>query len=411
MMNKDRVALWMFVLLLLSYVVNAMDRQLFSVLATDVRTSLDLTVAEVGLAATIFTLGMGVAGIPTGYLLGRMSRKNVASLGLIIFSVATFLTAYVQGMPDLLFYRFITGLGEAMQLTALLAIGTTYFYKHRGVAASSLNFTFGVGAIIGPNLGAAILSTTDWYMPFKVFGLLGIVILVPILLFVKPWFSELKVDDKDKETAEPIDESDLADSIWSKKPILLALATVFAGLAIYSYLGLYPTYLREELGFTPQQAGLAVSFYGFGALLSLIGGWFGDRFNYRIVLFISLIISAITGGLLFAGLGSSLALHIVFSFVFGGAISGMVYANLSAGIIKSVKRFNASKASGLFVTSLYVPAAFTGYLLGQLKVILGWTNAALIMISLCAVIAAILSILSRSNRGTTVGTNSAPIGK
>ncbi|WP_335424276.1 MFS transporter [Bacillus sp. JJ1566] len=410
-MNKDRVALWMFVLLLLSYVVNAMDRQLFSVLATDVRTSLDLTVAEVGLAATIFTLGMGVAGIPTGYLLGRMSRKNVASLGLIIFSVATFLTAYVQGMPDLLFYRFITGLGEAMQLTALLAIGTTYFYKHRGVAASSLNFTFGVGAIIGPNLGAAILSTTDWYMPFKVFGLLGIVILVPILLFVKPWFSELKVDDKDKETAEPIDESDLADSIWSKKPILLALATVFAGLAIYSYLGLYPTYLREELGFTPQQAGLAVSFYGFGALLSLIGGWFGDRFNYRIVLFISLIISAITGGLLFAGLGSSLALHIVFSFVFGGAISGMVYANLSAGIIKSVKRFNASKASGLFVTSLYVPAAFTGYLLGQLKVILGWTNAALIMISLCAVIAAILSILSRSNRGTTVGTNSAPIGK
>ncbi|HWZ49130.1 MAG TPA: MFS transporter, partial [Herbaspirillum sp.] len=130
-MGKHKAALGMFVVLLLSYIVNAMDRQLFSVLATDVRNALGLSVPQVGLAATVFTLGMGVAGIPTGYLLGRVSRKNVAMLGLIVFSIATYLTAYVHGMPDLLLYRFISGLGESMQLTALLAIGTTYFFQHR----------------------------------------------------------------------------------------------------------------------------------------------------------------------------------------------------------------------------------------------------------------------------------------
>lgn len=391
-MEKNKTALWMFIVLLFSYVINAMDRQLFSVLASDVRVALDLTVPQVGLASTVFTLGMGVAGIPTGYLLSRMSRKNVVLVGLIIFSVATYLTALSTGMPDLLFYRFVSGLGEAMQLTALLAIGTTYFFNHRAVAASSLNFTFGIGAIIGPNLGAAILNATHWQMPFMIFGASGALALVLIIIFVKPWFTEIKSVKQDG-AAEAAD-ANAADSIWSRVPLTLALATVFAGLAIYGYLGLYPTYLREALGFTPKQAGFAVSFYGLGALLSLLGGWLGDRYNYRKLLFFSLVLSAVAGGLLFSGLDKSLTLHVIFSFVFGGAISGMVYANLSAGIIKSVKRVNASYASGLFVASLYIPAAFAGYLLGQLKESVGWSMAGILQVSGCALIAAILSILA-----------------
>jgi DHA1 family inner membrane transport protein len=390
-MSKHKVALGMFAILLLSYVVNAMDRQLFSVLAPDVRKALGLTLPQVGLAATVFTLGMGVAGIPTGYLLSVMSRRGVAILGLIIFSAATYLTAYATGMSDLLLYRFISGLGEAMQLTALLAIGTTYFLNHRAVAASSLNFTFGIGAVIGPNLGAAILGQTHWQMPFMVFGLSGVVALVLILLFVKPWFSEVQVANQAATAAQ---EVGVADSIWAKTPVTLAIATAFAGLAIYGYLGLYPTYLREALGFTPKQAGLAVSFYGFGALLSLFGGWLGDRYDYRKLLFVSLVISAITGGILFTGLIESLAMHIIFSFVFGGAISGMVYANLSAGIIKSVKREKAAYASGLFVASLYIPAAFAGYLLGLLKENFGWSTAGIVQVAGCALVAAVLSLVA-----------------
>jgi DHA1 family inner membrane transport protein len=394
-MNKQKAAFWMFVVLLLSYVVNAMDRQLFSVLAPDVRKALGLTLPQVGLAATVFTLGMGLAGIPTGYLLTRMSRRGVAILGLIIFSVATYLTAYAHGMPDLLLYRFVSGLGEAMQLTALLAIGTTYFMNHRAVAASSLNFTFGIGAVIGPNLGAAILGATEWRMPFIVFGLSGIVALVLILLFVKPWFSEVRAGE---QAASTTPEEGVAESIWARQPLTLAIATMFAGLAIYGYLGLYPTYLRDALGFTPKQAGLAVSFYGFGALLSLFGGWLGDKYDYRKLLVIALVVSAVSGGLLFTGLEKSLTLHIVFSFVFGGAISGMVYANLSAGIIKSVRRAKAAYASGLFVASLYIPAAFAGYLLGTLKENFGWSTAGIVQVAGCAIVAALLTLLAAAGQ-------------
>lgn len=398
--RNTKVAVIMFSVLLLSYVVNAMDRQLFSVLAKDVRLSLDITLPQIGLASTIFTLGMGIAGIPTGYLLARMTRKSVVIIGLIMFSVATFLTAYARGLPDLLVYRFFSGLGEAMQLTALLAIGTTFFFRHRAVAASSLNFTFGIGAVIGPNLGAAILNAHHWEIPFVVFGLIGIPSLILILLFVRPWLTEAKPTMT--QVHKEVNEEGASSSLLSLRTILLAVATMFAGLSIYGYLGLYPTYLREAVGFSPKEAAGVVSFYGLGALLSLFGGWLGDKFNYRKILFVSLIIGAISGGFLFTPLGESRVAHALLSFIFGGSISGMVYANLSAGLVKSVSSEKASQASGLFVASMYIPAAFAGYLLGNLKEWMNWTSGGVLQISGCAIAAALLSIIT-VKQGKTKG--------
>ena len=179
------------------------------------------------------------------------------------------------------------------------------------------------------------------------------------MLFVKPWLCEATALEAGSRAGKRRRRYNLGQA-----PLVLSAATVFAGLAIYGYLGLYPTYLREALGFTPRQAGLAVSFYGFGALFAPVGGWLGDRYDYHKLLFASLIASAITGAILFSGLWRSLPVHVMFSFIFGVTISGMVYTNLSAGVTKSVKREHASYASGLFIASLYIPAAFAGYLLG-----------------------------------------------
>src|SRR5882757_9203394 len=110
--QKHHAAIVMSVILLLSYVLNSIDRSLFSILTIEVRDAMSLSLPQVGLASTVFTLGMGFAGIPTGYLLSSMSRKSVVLVGLFVFSAATFLTAYAKGLPDLLAYRFVSGLGE-----------------------------------------------------------------------------------------------------------------------------------------------------------------------------------------------------------------------------------------------------------------------------------------------------------
>src|SRR5579864_9569194 len=75
-------AISMYCVLLASYAVNAADRQLFPLLAHDVRLQYGFSLADTGLLSTIFTLGLAMAGLPTGFLLARFARKTVLLLGI-----------------------------------------------------------------------------------------------------------------------------------------------------------------------------------------------------------------------------------------------------------------------------------------------------------------------------------------
>src|ERR1700743_19563 len=162
------VGILMFAVLLASYAMNAMDRQVFPLILPEVRKEYGFDLAAGGLLSTIFTLGMAVAGIPTGWLLARYSRRFVVSLGVFIFSVGTGITVVSHGFADMLFYRAATGIGEAMQITS------------------------GIGAIIGPLLAGYLLTNYQtWRAPMIGYGLLGGVAIIAIYMFVRPWFSEM----------------------------------------------------------------------------------------------------------------------------------------------------------------------------------------------------------------------------
>src|SRR5258705_11514082 len=175
----------MFGILLGSYVVNAMDRQLFPLVAPEVRREYGFSLAGVGLLSTVFTLGMAVAGIPTGFLLARFSRRVVLQSGIALFSVGTILTIVSRGYPDMLVYRTLTGVGEAMQLTVLLAVAANYFAGHRAAALGAVNFSFALGAILGPMLGGALLGAYGrWHVPMAVFRVLGFAAMAVIAIGV-----------------------------------------------------------------------------------------------------------------------------------------------------------------------------------------------------------------------------------
>jgi MFS transporter, DHA1 family, inner membrane transport protein len=396
--QKHRAAIAMFVVLLLSYILNSIDRSLFSILTIEVRDAMSLSLPEVGLAATVFTLGMGLAGLPTGYLLSIISRKSVVLLGLFVFSVATLLTAYAQGLPDLLAYRFISGLGEAMQVTALIAIGASYFHKHRALVTGTISFAYGIGAFIGPAITASLLNAYDWKAPFTVFGLVGFVTMAVVAIGVRSWFSENRANE-DHANDDQSNHADPGanDTIWNPTTILLGLASICSGIAVYGFSGLYPTYLRSALGFSPQQAAQVMGAIGIGGFLAPIGGWLGDRVGYHRVLFVALPLAALSGGISFTELGRSVILHAVVAGVFGIAVLSLLYANLSAIIINSMGPAKTAQTSGLFIASYYIPAAFAGYLLAQLKEASDWTTAGVLQTSGFALVAVILIVVA----GTT----------
>src|ERR1700686_4043558 len=80
------VAITMYCLLLVSYVLMAADRYLFPVIAPSVRREFGFSPSLTGLLTTIFTLGLAVGGLTTGYILSRFSRRAVMLVGIAIFS-------------------------------------------------------------------------------------------------------------------------------------------------------------------------------------------------------------------------------------------------------------------------------------------------------------------------------------
>jgi DHA1 family inner membrane transport protein len=392
--TKDRgttmMAAFAIAVLICSYAVNGMDRVLFPLLLTDVRREFGLGLPEAGLLSTIFTLGMALAGLPTGYLMSRYSRKTVTQIGMLIYSVGTIITVVATGFSDMLVYRAATGIGEAMQLTALLAIFSSYFSRSRAVGLGTLNYAYAFGAIIGPVLGTNLsVHYGSWRAPMIAFGVLGFVVMLLVSVTVRPWLSEANGSTRQELKVGGV------PTLLNRNTIVLTVLSVLLGLGLYGYLGMYPTFLREQLHFAPTDIGKVMSTYGLGVLVSLGSGWLGDRFPARAVLSLSFLFAAAVCAMLFNG-PTSFTVQAIFSFLLGTAFSGTIFVNLAGYQVKSVTGELSGRASGIFVTSLYGAATVAGYLIGWLVRLSDWTTAANAQLVLLCVVAAAISLLVQS---------------
>jgi MFS transporter, DHA1 family, inner membrane transport protein len=389
--TDSAIAIAAIVVLIASYAVNAMDRTLFPLMLTDVRREFGFSLPQGGLLSTIFTLGMTLAGIPTGYLMSRYSRKTVIQVGILIYSAATIITVIAVGFADMLFYRAITGIGEAMQLTALLAVFSSYFSRNRAAGVGTLNYAYAAGAAIGPWLGARLLvEYGTWRAPMIIYGLIGFAMMVLIAAVVRPQLSETnsaRLENKDIAAGG-------AASLNNVNTIVLVVLSVLFGLALYGYLGMYPTFLREQLHYAPADAGRVMSIYGLGVLVSLLSGWLGDRFSPRLVLGLSFLLASVVSALLFNGPADFTA-QAAFSFVLGALFSGTIFVNLAACHVKAVTANLAGRVSGLFVTCVYGSATVAGYLIGWIASLAGWTIAGNIQLVALCLAGAMVALLLR----------------
>ena len=388
--HVQSVAIAMYCVLLAAYSLMAADRFLFPFLNSDVRREFGFSVPTIGLLSTVFTLGLGIGGLPTGYLLSHFSRKTVLLMGIAIFSGATALTTIVTGFWTMLLCLALTGIGMAMLATCMFALAASYFIKYRAAAIGSVNFCYGMGGFYGPILaGALLVSYHTWRAPMLAFGMLGFAMILLILLSVRSWFSETHRAAENRDTAKG------ALSLWNRNSVLLTALSLIHGLSMYGFLGMYTLYLREGLHYPPVAAGKVIGFFGVGALASIACGWLGDRLSPRIVLSGAFICSAVLGYLFFHGLSESPFLARTMTCAYGVVASAILYVNLAGYHVKAVRSTLASRASGMFVTSLYGAAAFAGSLMGWIEAHYGWPMAGEIQMCLLSVVGAILALAIR----------------
>ncbi|MFJ4974564.1 MFS transporter [Streptomyces coeruleorubidus] len=383
-----------FAILLLSYLANAMDRQVFFPLLPDIRSHYAFSLTEGGSLATSFTLGMAIAGLPAGYLLDRFSRKTVLVSSIAIYSLGTLLTPLSSGFADMAAYRVISGFGEGMQTAALFAVIGTYFFHRRGLAFGGTAVVFGTGLILGPLVGVHLATVfNSWKAPFLLFGTSGLAIAVLAVFLVSRRLTERAGDLRGTTAAY----DHMPTSPYNRNSIALAVSSAVSGLVVYGFLGLYPTFLISHLHYTTAQAALAASCVGYGGMLALVAGWLGDRVNQRSLLIVTYLAVSATSLLVYQT-QVTVGWQCLFAAAMGFFAVGSLYTNHNSAMQRAVRPNQVGRASGLFISSYYISSAFSGLLFAALVNRFGWSQAGMWQVTLLPLVAVVALVFVRPAR-------------
>jgi len=382
----QKAAYAMFGLLLFTYILMVADRFLVSMLAVDIRGALDLSVPNMFALTTMFTLGLGIGGLPAAALIARYSRKAVLLTGLVLLSAATLLFTQATGFVTMFVFIVLQGVGMSFLATAMFSLSTSYFAANRVAALGMVNLSFGLGSLFGHwIIGDLRTALGSWEAPMLIFGFAGVALALAIMIFVRPWFSEVA------PAAKHLVDSGGADTLKNRNTIILAIMSAAYGMVIYGFLGTFPSYMRGVLELPAADVGQIMLWFGVGGLTSYYGGKLGDKFSSKSVLFTcSLVLGVVT---LFLFKPDQIVLtYKLLAFLVGVFGAAIVYTNLAGGHIKSLKRTLTSKGSGMFVTSVYGGAAMGGYTIGLLVDNYNWEFAGQVQISLLCLVIAVLAL-------------------
>ena len=148
-------------------------------------TTLHLTEAEVGLTASAYLAGSVGGAFLFSYLIDRQGRKKWFMLTLLLYLVATVLTAFSWNLWSFMVFRFFTGAGIGGEYSAInSAIDELIPARARGHTDLAINGSWWLGTAAGALLTIPLLNpeviaeSLGWRFCFAFGGILGLGILL-----------------------------------------------------------------------------------------------------------------------------------------------------------------------------------------------------------------------------------------
>ena len=140
-------------LLFFASVINYVDRQTLSVLASEITAELGISDIEYSYVLSAFTFVYMGMYIVSGVLIDRWGTRITLSVSMVWWSIANALHALSRGTLSLGVFRALLGIGESANfLAAEKAISEWFPPKERGTAHGLVNAAAATGAIIAPPL-------------------------------------------------------------------------------------------------------------------------------------------------------------------------------------------------------------------------------------------------------------------
>lgn len=167
--------------LVVSLLVVVLDNTVLNVALKVIQEDLRATQSELEWALNGYTLVFAGLLFTFGLLGDRFGRKRMLIVGLILFGVASAVSAYAGSPGQLIAARAFMGVGAAAVMPATLAIISNVFPPaERGRAIGIWVASVGIAIVLGPIVGGALLEQFWWGSVF----LINVPIIVAGLVFV-----------------------------------------------------------------------------------------------------------------------------------------------------------------------------------------------------------------------------------
>jgi len=338
----------------------------------------------ISLVFSVYLLTSAISTPIYGKLSDLYGRKNILSIGIIIFLVGSCLCGLSQSMYMLIGARAIQGVGAGAIFTVTYTIvGDVFTIEERPKAQGIIGTVWGIASLAGPFLGGILIDMLSWHWIFFInlpFGILSVILLqrnldetfekkkhnidfagiitlsAAMIIFLNIFISAenisfnrnifivisvvitiilllafYKIERKAKEPIIPFD-------IFTNTSTIVNLVSFLASAVLIGADVYLTIYIQNVLGFNAKVSGLAMAPMSASWLIaSVILGKCIGKYGEKVVIIISNVILLISTILLpTLGINSSLLLVLIYVFVMGFGFGG-AFTTLTIIVQESVE--------------------------------------------------------------------------
>lgn len=291
-------------LLMLVAAINVADKELLAPVAEAVRHDLNMSDTQLGAVRSAVFLAALLGQLFWGPLSDRWVRKYIITIGAVVWSAVTWLTALVGSFPQLLAARASMSFAEGCFNPSAYALVTDTVPKRKhGLVLGLMSLTYPMGTASALVI-AGLIGTHRWRQPFIIFGAIGILLGLLVL-----WLVKEPARGSTEEAVAASEGEYIGRFTFGEFRKVLSIPTVWLAFGLdtcqasvnWSFAFWAPTYLtRYHIAPDAETAAMSLlpAILGF-VIGALVGGWLIDRLRAktaRAAVWVALI--AMSGGLI-----------------------------------------------------------------------------------------------------------------
>lgn len=285
-MMKGKLRYWIVILVAVATVINYIDRGALGFLWPEISKELELTEYDYAIILNVFTFAYAFGQSIFGKIFDWIGVRLGFVLSIVVWSAATMLHAFAQGLTSFAIFRAVLGVSEAGNWPGATKANAEWFpINERALAQGIFNSGAAIGGIVSaPIIGLLFVFLGSWQATFIAIGALGFLWLIPWLIVYKsgpdahPWISAeerefILTGQRNAETNEVAEYAPDTREILSRKESWgVILASFFLDPIWWLFVGWLPIYLLNTYGFGVEEIAVYAWIPYVGAMF---GAWFG----------------------------------------------------------------------------------------------------------------------------------------